>query len=146
MTGWSCDLQGLPPVVADPIRLSQVLENLVGNALKYAPDGSAVRLSAERDGDRLIVHIDDEGIGIPEEDIDLVDQPFHRGRNVRESTIPGTGLGLAISRRLIEAHGGELWLEPRSDGRPGTRASFSLPVVRSRRRATADPGELRAGR
>jgi signal transduction histidine kinase len=67
----------------------------------------------------------------------LVFEPFHRARNVRESSTPGTGLGLYISRRLVEAHGGRLWLEPRSDGRAGTRASFTLPLA-ARRGAARD--------
>ncbi|MEA2538253.1 MAG: two-component system, OmpR family, phosphate regulon sensor histidine kinase PhoR [Chloroflexota bacterium] len=133
----------LPAVEVDPIRLSQVLENLVGNAAKYAPGTGAIRLSAVADPPGwLTVEIEDRGIGIPAADRGLVFEPFHRARNVRESSIAGTGLGLAISRRIVEAHGGRLWLEPRSDGSPGTWARFTLPLARTRRRT--GPSAVRA--
>jgi PAS domain S-box-containing protein len=119
----------LPPLDVDIARVGQVLGNLVGNALKYAPDGSPVVLGAAPDGDWLLVTVDDEGVGIPDEDRTLVTEPFHRAWNVRESRIPGTGLGLFISRRLVEAHGGRLSLGDRPDGRPGTRAIFTLPLA-----------------
>lgn len=125
----------LPAVEVDPIRLGQVLENLVGNAAKYAPGDGAIRLSAVAEpAGWLTVAIEDDGIGIPAADRGLVFEPFHRGRNVRESSIAGTGLGLAIARRIVEAHGGRLWLEQRTDGAPGTVARFTLPVARVRRR------------
>ena len=79
--------------------------------------------------------IEDEGIGVPEDDRQLVLEPFHRARNVRESAMPGTGLGLYIARRLVEAHHGELRVSDRADGRPGTRVTFSLPLQRSGRAA-----------
>ena len=88
-------------------------------------------LRAAVDGEWLVATVDDEGVGIPEAERSLVLEPFHRAWNVRESRIPGTGLGLYICRRLVEAHGGRLWLGDRPDGLPGTRVSFSLP----RRRA-----------
>ena len=122
----------LPPIEVDPARVGRILENLVGNALKYAPDGSPVVVSAAVAGSFLVVHIDDEGIGIPEPDRPLVAEPFHRAWNVRESRIPGTGLGLYICRRLVEAHGGTLTIGDRPDGRAGTRVTFSLPVLSGR--------------
>jgi signal transduction histidine kinase len=60
-------------------------------------------------------------------------EPFHRARNVRESSIQGTGLGLYICHRLVEAHGGKLWLGDRPDSRAGTRVSFTLPLLGGRR-------------
>jgi signal transduction histidine kinase len=129
----------LPPVDVDAGRIGRVLENLVGNALKYAPDGSPVVIGATVEGDDLVVTVDDEGVGIPDAERDLVVEPFHRAWNVRESRIPGTGLGLYICRRLVEAHGGRLWLGDRPDGRPGTRVSFSLPV--EGRRRVKEPGQ-----
>lgn len=120
--------EDLPPVDVDIGRVGQVLANLVGNALKYAADGSAVVVGASVDGPWLVVTVDDEGIGIPEPERALVTEPFHRAWNVRESRIPGTGLGLFICRRLVEAHGGELGVDDRPDGRPGTRVRITLPV------------------
>jgi signal transduction histidine kinase len=119
----------LPAVEVDVGRVGQILGNLVGNALKYAPDLSPVVLDATADALWLAVTVDDEGVGVPEEDRALVTEPFHRAWNVRESRIPGTGLGLFICRRLVEAHGGRLWLGDRPDSRPGTRVTFTLPLA-----------------
>ncbi len=131
----------LPPLEVDSTRVSQVLENLVSNALKYAPPDSPVTIGARVEGDWVIVWVDDLGVGVPEEDRGLVFEPFHRARNVRESNVPGTGLGLHISRRLVEAHGGTIWLDARPDGGPGTRATVTLPVLpRARRALTATGG------
>jgi signal transduction histidine kinase len=130
----------LPPIDVDAGRIGRVLENLVGNALKYAPDGSPVAISAWVEGESLMASVDDEGVGIPEAERGLVLEPFHRAWNVRESRIPGTGLGLYICRRLVEAHGGRLWIGDRPDGRPGTRVAFSLPLVAP---ATAPAGAAR---
>ena len=123
----------LPPIEVDASRVGRILENLVGNALKYAPDDTPVVIGAEVRGAWLVVQIDDEGIGVPETDRPLVAEPFHRAWNVRESRIPGTGLGLYICRRLVEAHGGTLTIGDRPDERPGTRVAFTLPILAGRR-------------
>jgi two-component system phosphate regulon sensor histidine kinase PhoR len=126
-------LDGLPPLEVDSGRIGQVLENLVGNSLKYAPPDTAITIGATASAEWLTATIDDEGVGIPESDRALVLEPFHRARNVRESSIQGTGLGLYICRRLIEAHAGKLSLGDRPDGRAGTRVSFTLPLVSGKR-------------
>jgi PAS domain S-box-containing protein len=123
----------LPLLDVDAARVGQVFENLVANALKYAPPGSLITIGASASADWLTATVDDEGVGIPESDRALVLEPFHRAGNVRESSIQGTGLGLYICRRLVEAHGGKLWLGERPDGRAGTRVSLTLPVVDGRR-------------
>jgi PAS domain S-box-containing protein len=123
-------LDNLPLLEVDPVRIGQVLENVVGNALKYAPPDSPVTIGALAAADWLTATIDDEGIGIPESDRALVLEPFHRAGNVRESNIQGTGLGLYICRRLVEAHGGKLWVGGRPDALAGTRVSFTLPLLR----------------
>ncbi len=119
----------LPKLEVDTGRVGQVLENLVGNALKYAPPGTPITIGATASAGWLTATVDDEGVGIPESDRALVLEPFHRARNVRESSIKGTGLGLYICRRLVEAHGGRLWLADRPDNRAGTRVSFTLPLL-----------------
>jgi signal transduction histidine kinase len=135
----------LPPIEVDAGRVGRVLENLVGNALKYAPAETPVVVGATVDGDWLVATVDDEGIGIPEAERALVTEPFHRAWNVRESRIPGTGLGLYICRRLVEAHGGRLSVGDRHDGRAGTRVTVTLPLLAgSSRRAAAAP-TVRAG-
>jgi signal transduction histidine kinase len=130
----------LPPIEVDIVRIGRVLENLVGNALKYAPAPTPIVVGAKVDGDWLIASIDDEGVGVPEAERSLVLEPFHRAWNVRESRIPGTGLGLYICRRLVEAHGGRLSLGDRPDGRPGTRVGFSLPLLGNRRHTAGERG------
>jgi signal transduction histidine kinase len=132
----------LPPIDVDIVRIGRVLENLVGNALKYAPPPTPIVVGATVDGDWLLATIDDEGVGVPEAERSLVLEPFHRAWNVRESRIPGTGLGLYICRRLVEAHGGRLSIGDRADGRPGTRVSFSLPLLPDRRRHVAARARL----
>jgi signal transduction histidine kinase len=131
----------LPPLEVDGPRVGQILENLVENAFKYGPRDGLVIVRAAVEDEWLAVAVDDEGVGIPAAERALVMEPFHRAWNVRESRIPGTGLGLYISRRLVEAHGGRLWLEDRPDGRPGTRVAFTLPLLRGGRAA---PGRRRA--
>jgi len=126
--------EDLPPIDVDSARIGRVLENLVGNALKYAPSGSPVTIGASVVDGWLWATVDDEGIGVPEEERGLVLEPFHRAWNVRESRIPGTGLGLYICRRLVEAHGGRLALGERPNGSPGTRVSFSMPILMGDRR------------
>jgi two-component system sensor histidine kinase ResE len=117
----------LPPVDVDAARIGQVLDNIVGNALKYS-GSSVVVVRAAVAGSWLEVAVDDEGVGIPEAERELVTEPFHRAWNVRESRLPGTGLGLYLARRLVEAHGGRLVISDRPGG-DGTRVSFTLPVL-----------------
>src|SRR5260370_467575 len=107
------------------------------NALKYAPAGSPVTIGASVSDGWLWATVDDEGVGVPEEERGLVLEPFHRAWNVRESRIPGTGLGLYICRRLVEAHGGRLSLAERPNGASGTRVSFSMPILAGARRQAA---------
>jgi signal transduction histidine kinase len=135
----------LPPIEVDPGRIGQVLENIVANALKYAPEETPVVIGASVEGNWLLVTVDDDGIGIPESERRLVLEPFHRAGNVRESRIPGTGLGLYICRRLIDAHGGELRILDRPDGRGGTRIAFSLPLLPKRGRGVREDVQRPSG-
>jgi PAS domain S-box-containing protein len=111
-------------VRVDRRRVSQVVGNLLSNALKYSPKGGAVSLKAERRDGRLVVSVADEGIGIPEESRHDVFLPFIRVG--REGDAEGTGLGLAISRRIVRRHGGEMDFES-TLGR-GSTFSFELPL------------------
>jgi signal transduction histidine kinase len=120
--------RALPPLDVDAARIGQVLDNVVGNALKYSGSGPVV-VRATPAGAWLEIAVDDEGIGIPEAERELVTEPFHRAWNVRESRLPGTGLGLYLARRLVEAHGGRLTISDRPDGRVGTRVTFTVPIL-----------------
>lgn len=114
----------LPTLAADPERLRQVLDNLLGNAAKYG--GGTVLIRATTEPGVVAIRVEDGGIGIPEEERELVFEQFHRGRNVREGSVPGSGLGLAISRRVVEAHGGTIGFD--ADRRSGTAIEVRLPA------------------
>lgn len=118
----------LPTVNADGDRIGQVLSNLVGNAARYAPPGTAIRVAAQQVDDVLCVSVSDEGPGIPPDERENVFEAFRQANNHKDGKGQGAGLGLAIARGLVEAHGGRIWIEDR-DG-PGTTLTFALPVVR----------------
>jgi len=115
----------LPTVEGDRRLLAQVIQNLVGNALKFrGKEPPEVRITSVEDGEASIVSVADNGIGIPPEYADQIFTIFKRLHNKTE--YDGTGIGLALSKKIIEFHGGRIWLET-SDGTPGTTFSFSLP-------------------
>jgi signal transduction histidine kinase len=117
----------LPEVMGDGAMLAQVFQNLIANAVKFA-DGHApvVRVRAEPDGEhRVRVSVEDEGIGIAPEEADRIFRPFHRLHG--EDRYEGSGIGLAICRRVVEAHGGRIWAEPRPEG--GTAFRLTLPLA-----------------
>jgi two-component system sensor histidine kinase MtrB len=113
------------PLCCDPLRMSQVLNNLVNNAIKYSPQGGQVNVTARRIDDRIAIDIADQGAGIPPEDQQLIFEPFRRGPGT-EAAIPGVGIGLSVARRIVEAHGGSIELKS-SVGR-GSIFSVSLPT------------------
>ncbi|MBG0567140.1 CHASE domain-containing protein [Actinoplanes sp. NEAU-A11] len=117
----------LPVVLADPVLLRQVIDNLVGNAIKYTPPGQAPRIDITARagaGGAVSVQIADRGIGIPDGEHGAVFDSFHRASN--GTTHPGTGLGLAICRRIVERHGGHIEAAPNPGG--GTIFTFTLPA------------------
>ena len=117
---------GLPPVDADPDRLTQVVINLVGNAIKYTPKGGSVTVAAAA-GDRHVqVSVADTGIGIARENIDKVFDKFYQVGEKVTADISGTGIGLSIAKELVELHGGKIWVE--SEKGKGSRFIFQLPV------------------
>lgn len=115
--------EDLPPVLLDYVEIDQVLSNLIENAAKYAPAGTEIDVSAAVDGDTVRIEVADRGPGIPPAEARNVFAPFRRLR--RDLRASGTGLGLAIARRLVEAHGGRIGVEPRSGG--GSRFVVTLP-------------------
>lgn len=114
----------LPPIHADAASLGHVLANLVDNAQKYGQQGT-ITIAARREAGMAVVSVRDHGPGIRAEDRGRVFERFYRGREVR-GRIPGSGLGLYVCRRLVEAHGGQIWLE--SDG-DGSSVSLSVPLM-----------------
>jgi len=120
--------EGLPPVSADPNRLERILTNLLSNALKYSPPGTEVRVTAEpRDGE-VVTSISDQGPGIPPEELPRLFRRYARTA-VGEARRDGLGLGLYITRKLVEAHGGRIWVQ--SQVGVGSTFSFSLPIARA---------------
>jgi signal transduction histidine kinase len=127
--GLSIDLvSGSAPstVYADPEKLKQVLVNLVDNAVKYSPDGGAIEVRVERDGDEARFEVRDEGLGIPQEEQARIFDKFHRlDPNVTRG-VDGTGLGLYISRQLVEGMGGRIRVD--SELGRGSTFAFTLPL------------------
>jgi two-component system sensor histidine kinase KdpD len=115
---------GLPLVQLDATLIERVLYNLLENAGKYAPAGSAIRVSAGIEGDNLRVDVVDRGPGQPVGNEEAIFDKFTRGDP--ESATPGVGLGLAISRAIIDAHRGRIWAQ--NDDAGGARFSFTLPM------------------
>ena len=121
--------QELPPVRIDPDRIAQVMENLLGNALKFTPEGGRVTVFVHpMDGEKgfVQVYVADSGCGIPREDLARIFERFKRIDRGRETGM-GTGLGLAIVKHIIADHGGKLWV--RSAPGKGSTFSFALPVA-----------------
>lgn len=110
---------------ADDQRIEQVLLNLLSNAIKYTPEGGQIFLRAAKDGNRLVVNVQDTGPGIPNEEKRKLFVPYYHPSTDR-SGIPGLGLGLAISKQIVELHGGAIWVE--SEIGKGSTFSFSLPL------------------
>jgi two-component system, OmpR family, phosphate regulon sensor histidine kinase PhoR len=110
----------------DSARISQVLDNLVSNAIKYSPDGGEVVVSLEQEDGHVACHVTDTGMGMGPEDVSEVFAKFFRTSSVRRTAIPGVGLGLPISKAIIEAHGGTIGVD--STLGEGTTFTFRVPV------------------
>jgi signal transduction histidine kinase len=114
----------LPLVFADELRITQVLNNLITNAIKYSAGGE-VRVSAQVSPGAVTISVHDQGPGIAPQDRAHLFERFYRSESATKKSVPGTGLGLYLSRSIIRAHGGQIWLA-RSD-ESGSTFSFSLP-------------------
>lgn len=116
-----------PPIFADEERISQVLYNLLTNAVKYSPRGGTIRVGGEVQDKEVVVYVSDEGIGIPKEEQANLFQRFYRVDSGLRRQTPGVGLGLYLSRAIIEAHGGRIWVE--SEAGKGATFYFTLPRI-----------------
>ncbi|MEJ2740125.1 MAG: HAMP domain-containing sensor histidine kinase, partial [Dehalococcoidia bacterium] len=116
---------GLPPIDVDEIRVCQIMRNLISNSVKYSPSNTEIHVSVGKNDEHILVGIRDEGNGISPEDQARLFQPFERLQQ-NSSNKPGLGLGLLVCRRLVEAHGGKIWV----DSKPGKGSTFwfTLPL------------------
>jgi signal transduction histidine kinase/HD-GYP domain-containing protein (c-di-GMP phosphodiesterase class II) len=115
----------LPNIDADPDLMKQVFINLISNAVKYSPSGSQVRISASEEPVDIVVTVEDNGVGIPETELDHIFDKYFRVRSAHSSGFEGVGLGLAIVKNIIEQHGGTIRVESREG--EGSRFIFSIP-------------------
>jgi len=112
-------------VEIDTDKMTQVIDNIISNALKYSPDGGDVRFGVTTSGTYIKVMISDDGMGIPKANVNRIFDRFYRADRARSRAMGGTGLGLAIAKEMIIAHGGEIWAE--SEEGKGTTIFFTLP-------------------
>ena len=114
----------LPPVLGNAVRLRQMLDNIIGNAIKYTPEGGLIEVEAENRGDQVVLRVRDNGPGIPPSEQPYIFNKFFRGSNVA-SEQPGTGLGLAIVKSIVDSHHGRVWVK--SEVGKGTEFTVVLP-------------------
>jgi histidine kinase len=120
----------LPPVQADEDRITQVLLNLVANAIQYTPEGGNVIISAVRKADEVHILVQDTGVGIPPEHLANLFTRFYRVDKSRSRNAGGgSGIGLTIAKHLVEAHGGQIWVESKGEGQ-GSTFTFSLKTAK----------------
>ncbi len=116
----------LPSIYGDSVRLRQVIDNLLGNAIRYTPEGGKITVRARAEKDQVILQVSDNGVGIPAGDLPHIFEKFYRASNVVEQ-ISGSGLGLAIVKSIVENHGGRIWVD--SVEGEGTTFTIVLPIA-----------------
>jgi signal transduction histidine kinase len=119
--------QGSTVNQADPLRVEQVLDNMLSNAVKYAPGGGPIQVRVLPGDGGVTLTVTDHGIGLPPGQEDRIFEAFGRASNAATHQIPGLGLGLSICRQLVEAHGGRIWAISPGEHQ-GTAVSIWLPA------------------
>lgn len=115
-------------VEVDEDKITQVLYNIISNAMKYSPEGGTITFRTKEEDDMITISISDEGVGIPKDNLDKIFDRFYRVDKARTRKLGGTGLGLAIAKEMVNAHGGRIWAES-VEGK-GTTIYFTLPYDR----------------
>jgi len=115
-------------ITADERKIKQVVFNLLSNAGKFTPDGGAIALGMRQSGTEVIISVSDTGAGIPAEEQARIFEEFYQTAGGSAAKAPGTGLGLSLVKRLVELHGGRVWVESEGRGK-GSRFSFALPMA-----------------
>lgn len=118
----------------DRDRMTQVIDNIISNAIKYSPNGGKITFKIEKRIRQIVISVKDEGIGIEYDQLDKIFDRFYRVDKARTRELGGTGLGLAITRELVEAHYGRIWANSRVG--EGTTIYFTLPLMNEMRRRT----------
>ena len=121
--------ESLPLIVGDRSRLEQVMMNVIGNAIKYTPDGGHIHITAGSTEDTVWMEVSDDGIGIPEKDRERIFDRFYRVDKARSRESGGTGLGLSIAREIVSRHHGSIALAPHPG--QGTTVRLTLPISQS---------------
>ncbi len=116
----------VPRFAVDPIRIAQLLGNLISNAVKFTPDRGKVKVRLRMDGDQAVIEVADTGIGIPAADLEHIFERFFRTATATREAIPGSGLGLTITKAIVEAHNGTISVA--SDEGRGSTFTIRLPV------------------
>ena len=129
----------LPLITGDRSRLEQVMMNILGNAIKYTPDGGHIRVTAGASPDTAWMEVRDDGIGIPEKDRERIFDRFYRVDKARSRESGGTGLGLSIAREIVQRHHGTISLVPHEG--PGTTVRLELPITQPAPGAPEDTAE-----
>jgi PAS domain S-box-containing protein len=119
-------------VEADRLRIKQILVNLLSNAVKFTPEGGRIRVEARVQETFVVVSVSDTGIGIPPEEHEFIFDKFHQVGATTKGVREGTGLGLAITKRLVEQHGGRIWVQ--SQPQQGSTFLFTLPLRSAERK------------
>jgi nitrogen-specific signal transduction histidine kinase len=125
----------IPSVYADHEKLEQILTNLIGNAIKFTPEGGEISVSARpfhENKNMVAVSVKDSGVGIPEDELEKVFEKFHQVEGSLTRTVAGTGLGLAITKGLVEVSHGSIWVE--SEIGKGSTFTFTLPISEGEKR------------
>ncbi|WP_404450709.1 cell wall metabolism sensor histidine kinase WalK [Virgibacillus necropolis] len=125
-------LKGQNYVYLDKDKMTQVLDNIISNAIKYSPNGGTILFKVEKNNHQLLISIQDDGPGIAFEKLDKIFERFYRADKARNRKLGGTGLGLAIAKELVEAHYGRIWAKSK-EGK-GTTILFTLPLMNQKRR------------
>lgn len=115
-------------VSLDTDKITQVLDNIISNAMKYSPEGGTITFTVDMDeaANQILISISDQGVGIPKSDINKIFERFYRVDKARTRMLGGTGLGLAIAKEMIQAHDGDIWAS--SEEGKGTTIYFTLPI------------------
>ncbi|MDC3418492.1 cell wall metabolism sensor histidine kinase WalK [Aquibacillus salsiterrae] len=115
----------------DKDKITQVVDNIISNAIKYSPEGGTIKFKVVKEKQRILVSISDQGMGIAREKLDKIFERFYRADRARSRELGGTGLGLAIAKEIIDFHHGHIWAESK-EGK-GTTILFTLPLIKKKR-------------